>query len=69
MQAYFENRSSSLSLLLNIQTDGPFITTLEQAGSIERRDQCATAVYEFSGELIKNVWYYPAHECNEAKSN
>jgi len=55
--------------LLDISADGNFVTTLEQAGSVERRGQCSTAVYEFSGDLIKNVWYYPAHECDETKSN
>ncbi len=65
MQQYFENRSSSNSQLLNIYADGPFVTTLERAGSQDRAGQCATAVYEFSGALIKNVWYYPAHDCED----
>ncbi|MFT5140319.1 MAG: hypothetical protein ACI9H8_000469 [Lysobacterales bacterium] len=65
MLDYFQSRPSSLSLLLDTQVDGPFVTTLEQAGTTSRRGQCATAVYEFSGDLIRNVWYYPAHDCED----
>ena len=69
MQQYFENRSSILSRLLDINANGPFVTTLEQAGSQDHAGQCSTAVYEFSGNLIRNVWYYPAHDCDESGSD
>lgn len=63
MQQYFADRPSSHSVLLDLSASGDFVTTLEQAGSIDQRGQCATAVYEFAGDLIRNVWYYPAHNC------
>ena len=69
MNDYFESRPSSLSVLLDISANGIFVTTLEQAGTRERRGQCATAVYEFAGDLIRNVWYYPAHDCHEAAND
>ncbi|MBT8062697.1 MAG: nuclear transport factor 2 family protein [Xanthomonadales bacterium] len=63
MEAYFGARPNSHSRLLSIQANGPFVTTLEQAGTLENRGQCSMAVYEFSGTLISNVWYYRAYEC------
>ena len=69
MVEYFEARASSHSRLLNIHANGPFVTTLEQAGSEDRAGQCATAVYEFSGQLIKNIWYYRAHTCEETQAD
>ena len=65
MEEYFDARTSSRSRLLDIHANGPFVTTLEQAGSEDRAGQCAIAVYEFSDRLIKNVWYYRAHNCEE----
>ena len=69
MQQYFEQRPSSRSVLLDLNTSGRFVTTLERAGSIDQPGQCATAVYEFAGDLIRNVWYYAAHDCAEASAD
>ena len=69
MVEYFEARASSHSQLLDIHSSGPFVTTLEQAGSRDRPGECAIAVYEFSGQLIRNVWYYRAHACEETPAD
>jgi hypothetical protein len=67
MDDYFSARINSLSLLLDINANGNFVITFEQAGTVEHRGQCSTAIYEFSGDLIKNVWYYPANDCDGEK--
>lgn len=69
MAEYFKSRPDSYSRLLNIQGNGPFVATLEQAGTIDKPGDCALAIYEFTGSLIRNVWYYSAYTCEAQSPN
>lgn len=68
MMDYFVDRPSAYSRLLEIWISGRFVSALEQARRTkdpQSPGQCSVSVYETAGGLIKNVWYYPAHQCPE----
>jgi hypothetical protein len=66
MADYFVNVPSARAEILSITEIGPFVHTVEEAfwGSDgAEKSQCSMAVYELSGGRVRNVWYFPAHEC------
>jgi len=68
MGDYFSNRPASFSRIRQIQSSGPWVMTLEHAGRMVDgvfSGQCAYAMYQFDNDLIKSVWYFSAHTCEE----
>ena len=66
MEAYFLQRPTSHSRIKQIQSSGDWVMTLEHAGrKVDEvfTGQCAYAMYKFDEKLIKSVWYFPAHNC------
>ena len=66
MEAYFLSRPTSHSRIKQIQSSGNWVMTLEHAGRMVDEiftGQCAYAMYKFDEQLIKSVWYFPAHNC------
>lgn len=66
MLAYFKSTPSARSEIRSIHESGPFVYSLEQAFWAvkgKEKSQCSMAVYEFSDDKIRNVWYFPSHEC------
>ncbi|TDF35819.1 nuclear transport factor 2 family protein [Alteromonadaceae bacterium M269] len=66
MTGYFESIPSARSEVRSIKESGPFVYTLEEAFWLSNgteKSQCSVAVYELSENKIKNVWYFPAHNC------
>ena len=66
MSDYFASTPSARSKVRSISESGSFVYTLEEAfwssGGVEK-SQCSIAVYELTGEKIRNVWYFPEHSC------
>ena len=65
MEDYFESCSSCKSRLTHIFSTGSRVSTLEiasYANSQGAQQQQSLAVYEFSGLLIKRVYYFPAEK-------
>lgn len=63
MDGYFESCPSCRSELLEISEAGTHVSTIEQASWLQndvRRTQKSLAVYQFSGDLIQRVYYFPA---------
>lgn len=55
------------SFCIQIQSSGPWVTTLEHAGRLKDgqfEGQCAYAMYHLTDGLIQSVWYFPAHPCD-----
>ena len=68
MQDYFSSHPDSYSKIRQIQSSGPWVTTLEHAGRDidgQFKGQCAYAMYQLKDDLIKSVWYFSAHPCDE----
>jgi hypothetical protein len=68
MEGYFASHSSSYSKIKQIQSSGPWVTTLEHAGKDidgQFKGQCAYAMYQFNDGLIQSVWYFSAHPCDQ----
>ena len=68
MRDYFSSHPDSFSKILQIQSSGSWVTTLEHAGRViegQFRGQCAYAMYQLSDNLIKSVWYFDAHPCDQ----
>jgi len=66
MQDYFIGHPTSHSKIKQIQSSGPWVTTLEHAGREidgEFKGQCAYAMYQLNDGLIESVWYFSAHKC------
>ncbi len=66
MEAYFSALPSARSVLLSVDGDGAFLSTVEQAqwqSNGQKKHQCARAVYQLAAQRIANVWYFPAYEC------
>ena len=69
MTAYFESLPSARSVLRSAVQSGPFVSTVEEArweAGGETRSQCSAAVYEVRDGKIRNVWYFPSHECDQS---
>lgn len=67
MQDYFSSHPDSRSKIKQIQSSGPWIMTLEQAGREsdgEFKGQCAYAMYQLRDGVIESVWYFDAHSCD-----
>ncbi len=58
---------SARSRLLQTQTMGDFVSTIEEvtwnAGDGTTKTQCAMAVYQLTDGLLANVWYFAAQAC------
>jgi hypothetical protein len=70
MQDYFSSHPGSYSKITQIQSSGPWVTTLEQAGREidgQFQGQCAYAMYELNDGLIESVWYFSAHTCKQTQ--
>jgi len=68
MQDYFSTHPASISRIEQIQSSGPWITTLERAGRMvdgQFKGQCAYAMYQLADGLIQSVWYFSAHPCDQ----
>jgi len=66
MGDYFSSHPGSYSKIRQIQSSGPWVTTLEHAGREvdgQFKGQCAYAMYQLKEGLIKSVWYFSAHTC------
>lgn len=66
MSGYFKSTPTAHSKIRSMNASGHFVYTVEEAfwgtgGNI--KSQCSMAVYEFSGSKIRNVWYFPEHQC------
>ena len=64
--AYFENLPSARSEAREMNVLGNFVVVIEEAiweSAGVTNSQCAISVYEITGGLISNVWYYPAQPC------
>ncbi|MDN7129665.1 nuclear transport factor 2 family protein [Pseudidiomarina sp. 1APR75-15] len=67
MDAYFKSCSSCQSELLEVMVSGSRVSTVERATwqseteqAVQNREQRSIAVYEFAGDLIQRVYYFPA---------
>ncbi|WP_411361034.1 nuclear transport factor 2 family protein [Pseudidiomarina sp. YC-516-91] len=63
MDGYFAACASCRSELLDAQAYGSRVSVIEQASwrvNDEERSQSSIAVYEFAGDLIARVYYFPA---------
>ena len=68
MQDYFSSHPTSFSVIEQIQSSGPWVTTLERAGRLvdgQFKGQCAYAMYHLEDGLIQSVWYFSAHPCDK----
>jgi len=68
MLDYFSTHPSSFSSIEQIQSSGPWVTTLERAGRLvegQFKGQCAYAMYQLADGLIRSVWYFSAHPCDK----
>jgi len=66
MASYFTSIPEARAELLSMSESGAFVNTLEEAfWSVDgiEKSQCSLAVYEVADDKIKNVWYFPAHQC------
>ena len=66
MRTYFKGTPSAHSELRGLIVSGPFVSTIEEASwerGGKKRQQCSIGVYEIRDTKIKNVWYFPAHDC------
>ena len=65
LTAYMTNGCSTVSTLSDWSVNGPHIAVKETAGWMnadgESQSQSATAVYEIEDQLVRRVWYFPAH--------
>ena len=69
MAGYFESVPSARSVLRSAVESGPFVVTVEEAmweSRGEQKSQCSAAVYEVQDRKVKNVWYFPSHECDQS---
>lgn len=67
MAEYFSSRPSARSNILSIAASGAFVQTIERATwtvDDAERSLCSMGIYEVAGDRIRNVWYFPAHECS-----
>lgn len=63
MDGYFQSCASCSSQLVEVMQSGNQVITIEEAswrGQNGMQSQRSTAVYEFAGELIQRVYYFPA---------
>lgn len=67
MQDYFSTYPTSFSVIEQVQSSGPWVTTLERAGRKidgQFKGQCTYAMYRLVNGLVQSVWYFPAHPCD-----
>lgn len=67
LQGYFKSTPDAHSEIGPVTVDGHFASAVETVTYTDDKGQPARqsslSVYEFSGDgLIRNVWYFPAHE-------
>ena len=63
MQSYFESCRSCRSRLAGMFSTGSRVSAVEIASyqtSSGKKEQSSVSVYEFSGDLIKRVYYFPS---------
>lgn len=66
MTDYFQSTPGTRSKVRSMKETGTFVYTVEEAfwlSAGEEKSQCSIAVYEFNGDKIQNVWYFPEHSC------
>lgn len=66
MQGWFSEGSPAPSRMRSAMQAGQYVLGVEEVLSKaddSRKNQCSAVVYEFAGSLIKDVWYYPAFDC------
>lgn len=66
MASYFASTPSVRAEIRSITESGPFVHTVEEAlwsSHGAEKNQCSMAVYEILEGNVRNVWYFPAHEC------
>lgn len=66
LAAYFSNDSKSVSTLSDWSVNGNYVSVKETVTTPTddggERVQASIAVYEFEGDLIRRVWYFPAQK-------
>ncbi|RUO31561.1 hypothetical protein CWE12_00750 [Aliidiomarina sedimenti] len=63
MDGYFQSCASCSSQLVEVMQSGNQVITIEEAswrGQSGMQSRRSTAVYEFAGDLIQRVYYFPA---------
>jgi hypothetical protein len=66
LQQHFSRSGLSKSSLSGIVSYGDFVSAIEKVTSIKNgksHSACSLSVYQFDGDLIAAVWYYPAQGC------
>lgn len=66
MTDYFRNTPGARTEILSITESGPFVHTVEEAywtSEGSEKSRCSMAIYELVGREVKNVWYFPSHDC------
>jgi hypothetical protein len=66
LEQHFSRSNQSVSSLSGVASYGNFVSAIEKVSSVKNgkpRSACSLSVYQFDGELIKGVWYYPAQSC------
>lgn len=69
LRAYFASLPSARSVIRDLQTNGNFVSVVEEAqwtSDGEERRQCALAIYEIDRDVIKRVWYFATQSCAAA---
>jgi hypothetical protein len=70
MRVYFKSTPSAHSDLRGVVASGPFVSTIEEASWVrggKKRQQCSIGVYEIRDSRIRNVWYFPPHDCGSPR--
>lgn len=66
MTDYFRNTPGAGTEILSIAESGSFVHTVEEAywtSDGSEKSRCSMVVYELVEGKVKNVWYFPAHDC------
>lgn len=67
LQGFFANSTPSTSEVLMHTHSGDFHQMIEKASYLDKagnqKSQCSAVVYQVTGELILNIWYFDAHAC------
>jgi hypothetical protein len=66
LKQHFTGAIQSNSTLSGVAGYGDFVFAVEKVTSLkndEPQSACSLSVYQFTEELIKAVWYYPAQSC------
>ena len=67
LEEYFRDSMDGRSILRNIMAQGEFLSAVEEAKWVSdglEKSTCAVSVYRFSGQQIRQVWYFDAQPCD-----